>query len=859
MRTQSFQTETLIMEINKEIFCRSRFALFTSSVDSRRNGKVRRCTEPSRLPVKQMKRFLKKRKLRKRFQNYVLKNVAKSSKVYQIIRAPFLRKTFVLGSGERISEGNELRITKKYPLRNNYNMLSLGSKRVCKSLNHKMNNIASKLSGDIETNPGPSVVDPSKTIHAPYSQGNSLVFGSNAGKQCVAMSLIAMLFDFNRSITSSSDLGEIMNVGNELYTRLSQSAGQDLLLLTELPEVLCLRDTMYRLTYSDSYFGNLHNFNDCTIEAHCLRLIEAFESLLRENFTSFILTITTCTVAILVKRNSTFKVFDSHSRDSEGMFDPCGTCVLIEIASLDKLVEYFNLYVEILDAAYDLRGAGISTDVTGSVGLTIPEISPPVNIQNLNRNDLICDSSLESNTLICSCTRCCFICFYAICFSILKEIRYWNENTLDAIIENSNQLHENMRLKEHCTVSDLPNCVAIDFATIKARFNVVYKGRKKEEESLFVLQEMKKVITENQEHHTGFLMSTSQLKCYVCCIFKRGYMGRTSYAVFGLDSKESKGYVYEIVESVTSAIVLLVRRLTDKKTLGAETYEMQFIKCSCDVLEKDRQKIVRRHLSVKQKQKLAKQRRENYAAMEPAKKRACLNKCAAKYVNMESCQKKTLWSRNAEKYRLMEPSKKRKLSVQNAEKYRLIERNKKQELSIQNAEKYRRMDSGEKKDLINQIVTRRKELKESKCSSTYSLDFYIQQFNRDIREGPYYICVVCNRLLYRNTVLQFKKDKYKCSSCLFTSVTSFNGNMYICNTCHVTIKKKNQIPCQAVHNNLAVDDVPGELASLEKLEQILVSQRIVFQKIVVMPKGQQRKIRGAICNVPVCCEETRHV
>ena len=108
-------------------------------------------------------------------------------------------------------------------------------------LNHRKNNIASKLSGDIETNPGPFVVDPSRTIYAPYSQGNSLVFGSNAGKQCVTMSLIAILFYFIFSVRSSSDLKEIMNVGNELYTRLSQSAGQDLLMLTELPEVLCLR------------------------------------------------------------------------------------------------------------------------------------------------------------------------------------------------------------------------------------------------------------------------------------------------------------------------------------------------------------------------------------------------------------------------------------------------------------------------------------------------------------------------------------------------------------------------------------------------------------------------------------------
>ena len=305
---------------------------------------------------------------------------------------------------------------------------------------------------------------------------------------------------------------------------------------------------------------------------------------------------------------------------------------------------------------------------------------------------------------------------------------------------------------------------------------------------------------------------------------------------------------------------------------------MQFIKCSCDLLEKDRQKIIRRHLSVNQKQNLAKKRRENYASMDPVKKRACLDNCAVKYIKMESCQKNALRMRNAERYRLMEPSKKQKLSFQNAEKYKLIEANKKQELSIQNgekyrlmdpnkkqelflqnAEKYRGMDCAEKKDLVKQIVTKRKELKEKKCSSSYSLEYYIQQFNRAIREGPYYICVVCNRLLYRKTVVEFKKDKYKSSSCLFTSVTSFNGNMYICKTCDVTIKKKNKIPCQAVCNNLAVDDAPPEIANLEKLEQILVSQRIVFQKIVVMPKGQQRKIRGAICNVPVSCEETCRV
>jgi len=53
-----------------------------------------------------------------------------------------------------------------------------------------------KLSADIEKNPGPDYtlyVDPSKTITAPYSQGNVAIFGQNAGQQCVAISLCSLI------------------------------------------------------------------------------------------------------------------------------------------------------------------------------------------------------------------------------------------------------------------------------------------------------------------------------------------------------------------------------------------------------------------------------------------------------------------------------------------------------------------------------------------------------------------------------------------------------------------------------------------------------------------------------------------
>ena len=98
------------------------------------------------------------------------------------------------------------------------------------------------------------------------------------------------------------------------------------------------------------------------------------------------------------------------------------------------------------------------------------------------------------------------------------------------------------------------------------------------------------------------------------------------------------------------------------------------------------------------------------------------------------------------------------------------------------------------------------------------------------------------------------QNKYAIQS-IFTSKTSFDDKEYICKTCHSKVLK-GEVPCRAVCNKLQVDEIPPELSILQKLEQILVAQRIVFEKIVVMPKGQQRKIKGAICKVPVEREQT---
>ena len=104
---------------------------------------------------------------------------------------------------------------------------------------------------DIEKNQGPSVyVDATETIHAPYCQGNVTVFGENAGQQCVAMSLCALIYSKITKITSVDDMTQIMIVGIQLYSCLSLLARQSMSMLTELPGMVTVFEQFFHLEYS---------------------------------------------------------------------------------------------------------------------------------------------------------------------------------------------------------------------------------------------------------------------------------------------------------------------------------------------------------------------------------------------------------------------------------------------------------------------------------------------------------------------------------------------------------------------------------------------------------------------------------
>ena len=125
-------------------------------------------------------------------------------------------------------------------------------------------------------------------------------------------------------------------------------------------------------------------------------------------------------------------------------------------------------------------------------------------------------------------------------------------------------------------------------------------------------------------------------------------------------------------------------------------------------------------------------------------------------------------------------------------------------------------------------------------------------FTKAMKEGPHYICVSCNRLMYRKTVIQFqlsKYDKQTTSKFVETPSISLEDRLWVCKTCHNTLKH-NKLPAQAKANNLHLDVIPPESSDLNPLEIHLISLQIPFMKMVALPCGNQRAIHGSAVNVP---------
>ena len=153
--------------------------------------------------------------------------------------------------------------------------------------------------------------------------------------------------------------------------------------------------------------------------------------------------------------------------------------------------------------------------------------------------------------------------------------------------------------------------------------------------------------------------------------------------------------------------------------------------------------------------------------------------------------------------------------------------------------------------------TKKLQTSSAKKLKVETVDDAMKNFKAECKKQPIYICTSCHRLLWRKDVQKFSINKYNKIKKEITQlvlhekyrISSIDGSIYICHTCHATLKLC-RIPAQSKANRMALDEIPDELKDLNNLELHIICKRILFIKLVKLPRGKQKGIRGAAVNVP---------
>ena len=241
---------------------------------------------------------------------------------------------------------------------------------------------------------------------------------------------------------------------------------------------------------------------------YCMSFANAMQALLGQNHNSFLLTILSTTVGFYCNGDGKFKTYDSHGSNSYGMPHSQGTCVLLEVNTLNELINYFQGLHQNPNVLFELKGVRINEkqcDMTDISDQQLPAVP-------LEANHADAEITTIHILLLC----CCGTSFYSICFSIIKYCGYWNSQTPGKITDNANKFSkEKLNCDNHrLSINNFPRTLQIYAADIDIAFNLekqgilccTFLGSK------FLLQ---KLITDNTKDNTWFLMWISNY-CFSC-------------------------------------------------------------------------------------------------------------------------------------------------------------------------------------------------------------------------------------------------------------------------------------------------------------------------------------------------------
>ena len=451
----------------------------------------------------------------------------------------------------------------------------------------------------------------------------------------------------------------------------------------------------------------------------------------------------------------------------------------------------------------------------------------------------------------CSC--CSLI---SICFSTVKTLGQWNQEDLDFIVRQGDAIYKLQNTESYLMATELPRVVNFYGSELMINFLDTTSG-------LLYRGDSSSFLTSSQCDGNGLIF------------FIKGYCVSvlwTKKFVFLFDSHSKDCYGQTTLDGFSTLLKFKSKKDLEQYIVSTyinETdvhvrYETQAISVNISnqvnlkreyYKEQDRKRKATEYQKAKCREKNATETRKAKCRERNATE---TQKAKCRERNSTETQKAKCRERNATE---TQKAKCRERNATETQKAKCRERNA-TEIQIVKGRKRKATESAKTKNRAGKrstyktfIGSEKHNSKKRNMQERYKnkrIVDCVTVFKEEITNGPYYICVVCNRCLYRKTVKIYVETLYKQELVknVVTYVKLFDAKLYICFTCDKSLKK-GAIPCEAVWNKLQVFPLPQEIEKLNRLERVLISKRILFKKISIMPKGQQQKIKGAICNIPV--------
>ena len=142
-----------------------------------------------------------------------------------------------------------------------------------------------------------------------------------------------------------------------------------------------------------------------------------------------------------------------------------------------------------------------------------------------------------------------------------------------------------------------------------------------------------------------------------------------------------------------------------------------------------------------------------------------------------------------------------------------------------------------------------------KCSTSHRTiaEANRAKFRKVAVEGPSCVCSLCNKLCYQIHGTFAKQGMELPDFMQFNA--SEEDEIWLFTRCQSPLNRK-KIPSCALVNNMHISEVPKELQGLNSLKERLISRITPFMKLVVLPRGHQREIRGQVINFPTPISNT---